>query len=125
MSVSTGQFAKSEETMSKRAFIKTTAAAGLIMAMIGMHRADGGSSDKPNVILIMTDDQGYGDLGCNGNPWLKTPNIDKLASQSVRLDDYHASPYCVPARAALLTGRYADRTGGPQRAGAGLDCPGR
>jgi len=66
---------------------------------------------KPNVILIMTDDQGYGDLSCHGNPFLKTPNLDELASQSVRLDDYHVSPYCVPTRAALLTGRYADRTG--------------
>jgi arylsulfatase B len=59
----------------------------------------------------MTDDQGYGDLSSHGNPFLKTPNLDKLASQSVRLDDYHVSPYCVPTRAALLTGRYADRTG--------------
>ena len=68
-------------------------------------------SGQPNVILIMTDDQGYGDLSCHGNPWIKTPNIDKLAAQSIRLDDYHVSPYCVPTRAALLTGRYADRTG--------------
>ena len=68
-------------------------------------------ADKPNVILIMTDDQGYGDLSTHGNPWIKTPNIDKLAAQSVRLDDYHVSPYCVPTRASLLTGRYADRTG--------------
>ena len=67
--------------------------------------------EKPNVILIMTDDQGYGDLAAHGNPWIKTPNLDKLAAQSVRLDDYHVSPYCVPTRAALLTGRYADRTG--------------
>ena len=66
---------------------------------------------KPNVVLIMTDDQGYGDVSSHGNPWIKTPNIDKLAEQSIRLDDYHASPYCVPSRAALLTGRYADRTG--------------
>ena len=66
---------------------------------------------RPNVVLIMTDDQGYGDLGCHGNPVLKTPNLDLLASQSIRLDDYHASPYCVPSRAALMTGRYADRTG--------------
>lgn len=64
-------------------------------------------ADKPNVVLIMTDDQGYGDLSTHGNQWIKTPNIDKLAAHSVRLDDYHASPYCVPARAALLTGRYA------------------
>jgi arylsulfatase A-like enzyme len=69
------------------------------------------AAESPNVILIMTDDQGYGDIGSHGNPWLKTPNLDKLASQSVRLDDYHVSPYCVPSRAALLTGRYADRTG--------------
>ena len=68
-------------------------------------------ADKPNVILIMTDDQGYGDLSTHGNPWIKTQNIDKLAAQSVRLDDYHVSPYCVPTRASLLTGRYADRTG--------------
>lgn len=66
---------------------------------------------KPNVVLIMTDDQGYGDLSTHGNPWIKTPNLDKLASQSVRLDDYHVSPYCIPTRASLMTGRYADRTG--------------
>ena len=67
--------------------------------------------NRPNVILIMTDDQGYGDVGSHGNPFLKTPNLDTLASQSVRLDDYHVSPYCVPTRAALMTGRYADRSG--------------
>lgn len=69
------------------------------------------TASRPNVVLIMTDDQGYGDVGTHGNPWIKTPNLDKLASQGVRLDDYHVSPYCVPTRAALLTGRYADRTG--------------
>ena len=69
------------------------------------------TKDKPNVVLIMTDDQGYGDLSVTGNPVLKTPEIDKLASKSIRLEDYHASPYCVPSRAALMTGRYADRTG--------------
>jgi arylsulfatase A-like enzyme len=66
---------------------------------------------RPNVILIMTDDQGYGDVSAHGNSWIKTPNLDELASQSIRLDDYHVSPYCIPTRAALLTGRYADRTG--------------
>jgi len=69
------------------------------------------ASDRPNVVLIMTDDQGYGDVSAHGNVWIKTPNLDRLASQSVRLDDYHVSPYCIPTRAALLTGRYADRTG--------------
>lgn len=68
-------------------------------------------ADVPNVVLIMTDDQGYGDVSSHGNEWLKTPNLDKLAAESVRLDDYHASPYCIPSRATLMTGRYADRTG--------------
>ena len=68
-------------------------------------------SDRPNVVLIMTDDQGYGDLSAHGNPSLKTPNLDALASQSIRFDDYHVSPYCIPTRASLMTGRYADRTG--------------
>ncbi len=66
---------------------------------------------KPNVILIMTDDQGYGDLSCHGNPTLKTPNLDRLHSESVRLTDFHVSPFCTPTRAALMTGRYPARTG--------------
>ena len=66
---------------------------------------------KPNVILIMTDDQGYGDLACLGNPFLKTPNLDKLHSESVRLTNFHVSPFCTPSRAALMTGRYPGRTG--------------
>ena len=59
---------------------------------------------KPNVVLVMTDDQGYGDLGCHGNPVLKTPNIDKLYGESVRLKDYHVAPTCSPTRAASSSG---------------------
>ena len=59
----------------------------------------------------MTDDQGYGDLNCHGNPSLKTPNLDKLYSESIRLTDFHVSPFCTPTRAALMTGRYPGRTG--------------
>jgi len=66
---------------------------------------------KPNIILIMTDDQGYGDFGFAGNPHVKTPNIDKLASRSTRLTNFHSSPVCAPTRASLLTGRYHQRTG--------------
>lgn len=66
---------------------------------------------KPNVILIMTDDQGYGDLACHGNPIIQTPNLDKLHSESVRLTNFHVSPFCTPTRAALMTGRYPGRTG--------------
>ena len=67
--------------------------------------------DRPNVVLLLTDDQGYGDLSCHGNPVLKTPNLDRLHSESVRLTDYHVDPTCSPTRAALYTGRYSTRTG--------------
>jgi arylsulfatase A-like enzyme len=66
---------------------------------------------QPNVVLIMTDDQGYGDLSCHGNPVLKTPNLDKLHAESIRLTDYHVAPTCSPTRCALLTGHWTNRTG--------------
>ncbi|MEX2579794.1 MAG: arylsulfatase [Verrucomicrobiales bacterium] len=66
---------------------------------------------RPNVVLVITDDQGYGDLSIHGNPVLKTPNLDALASESVRLEDYHVAPTCSPTRAALLTGHWTNRTG--------------
>jgi arylsulfatase B len=69
------------------------------------------NASPPNVILIITDDQGYGDLSCHGNPVLRTPNIDKLHGRSVRLTNYHVSPTCAPTRSALLTGRYTNATG--------------
>ena len=65
----------------------------------------------PNVIIVISDDQGYGDLSCHGNPWLKTPNLDRLYEESTRLTDFHVSPTCAPTRAALMTGHYANRTG--------------
>ena len=68
-------------------------------------------SNRPNVVIVMTDDQGYGDLGCTGNPILKTPHLDALYNQSVRLTDYHVSPTCSPTRAAFLTGHWTNRTG--------------
>ncbi len=66
---------------------------------------------KPNVILIITDDQGYGDLGCKGNPYISTPNLDALARESVDFTNFYVSPLCSPSRASLLTGRYNYRTG--------------
>ena len=62
---------------------------------------------KPNVIFILTDDQGYGDLSCLGNPVLHTPNLDQLHSESVRCTDFHVAPVCTPTRGELLTGRDA------------------
>ena len=69
------------------------------------------SATKPNVILVITDDQGYGDLSCHGNKFLKTPNLDKLYAQSTRLTNYHVAPTCAPTRAGLMTGRYCNATG--------------
>jgi arylsulfatase A-like enzyme len=65
----------------------------------------------PNILLIMTDDQGWGDLSIHGNPILETPRLDSLARQSVRFDRFYVSPVCAPTRASLLTGRYHLRTG--------------
>jgi arylsulfatase A-like enzyme len=66
---------------------------------------------KPNIVLVITDDQGYGDLACHGNPVIKTPNLDKLHSESTSLTNYHVAPTCSPTRAALLTGHWTNRTG--------------
>ncbi len=66
---------------------------------------------KPNVIIFITDDQGYGDMSCNGHPILKTPNLDRLYNESVHFTDFHASPYCSPTCASLITGRDFRRVG--------------
>ncbi|MBM3844595.1 MAG: arylsulfatase, partial [Verrucomicrobia bacterium] len=65
----------------------------------------------PNFVLIIADDQGYGDLGHTGNPVVQTPHLDRLAAESSRLTDYHVAPTCSPTRAALMTGRWTNRTG--------------
>ncbi|NLX12291.1 MAG: arylsulfatase [Phycisphaerales bacterium] len=66
---------------------------------------------RPNIILILTDDQGYGDLGRHGNPVIKTPHLDRLYDEAVRFEDYHVSPTCAPTRSALLSGRHEFRSG--------------
>ncbi len=70
-----------------------------------------GAATPPNVVIVMSDDQGYANLGCMGHPLLETPNIDKLYSSGIRLTDYHVDPTCAPTRSALMTGRYSDRVG--------------
>jgi len=82
---------------------------GLLLASLStMTAAD---TAQPNVILIMTDDQGYGEIAAHGNPIIKTPNLDQLHASSVRLTDFHVDPTCSPTRSALQTGRYSTRTG--------------
>jgi arylsulfatase A-like enzyme len=66
---------------------------------------------QPNVIIVITDDQGYGDLGAHGNTLVKTPALDKFHKESVRLTDFHVGPTCAPSRSGLMTGRYANRVG--------------
>ena len=66
---------------------------------------------RPNVLIIITDDQGHGDFGIHGNPVLKTPNLDRLARSGVQLTNFYVSPVCAPTRSSLLTGRYNYRTG--------------
>src|SRR6187401_1578113 len=66
---------------------------------------------KPNVLIVLVDDAGYGDFGCHGHPFLKTPHIDRLHAESVRLTDFHVAPMCTPTRGQLLTGMDALRNG--------------
>jgi len=86
---------------------------GTVLGLACVAESNGQSplASSPNVILVMTDDQGYGDLSCHGNPVLKTPNLDKLYQESVRLTDFHVSPVCAPTRASLMAGRDSIRAG--------------
>lgn len=73
--------------------------------------AAGLAGKKPNIIFLLTDDQGYGDLSSHGNPILKTPNLDRLNAEGVRFEDFCVSPTCAPTRSALLTGRHEFKNG--------------
>ena len=92
-------------------WINITAFLSCLGASVICARAEGLAGQRPNVILILTDDQGYGDASCNGNPILKTPNIDRLYSEAVHFEDFHVSPTCSPTRAALLSGRHEFQSG--------------
>ncbi|MFO7974025.1 MAG: sulfatase-like hydrolase/transferase [Candidatus Hydrogenedentota bacterium] len=100
-----------ERTCTRRRFLQGAAvtALGLCAGRAG-HAAS--KARKPNFVLIMADDLGYGDLGCYGNTRIKTPNLDALAAEGLRFTDFHSNaPVCSPTRAALVTGRYQQRTG--------------
>lgn len=88
--------------MTRRTLISTATAPALLA---------GAPARRPNVIIIMTDDQGYGDLSLHGNPHLKTPNLDRIGREGVQFSRFHSSPVCSPTRASLMTGRYNYRTG--------------
>jgi arylsulfatase A-like enzyme len=81
----------------------TILAALLFAPLAALHAADA----KPNVVVILVDDMGYGDIGAHGNPVIRTPQLDRLHAQSARLTDFHVDPTCSPTRSALMTGRYS------------------
>jgi len=83
----------------------------LSFTIIGSATGMAQTIQHPNILLIITDDQGYGDLSITGNPHLKTPAIDNLAKESVRLDNFYVCPVSAPTRSSLMTGRYSLRTG--------------
>lgn len=85
-----------------------TCAAAVSFGLAAAARA--ADADRPNVLLVMTDDQGYGDLGVHGNPVIRTPNLDRLAREAVRIEPFYVCPVCTPTRACLMTGRYNQRT---------------
>jgi arylsulfatase A len=86
--------------------------------------APAAAQTKPNVVLIIMDDVGYGDYGAYGAPDIRTPSVDRLARDGVKFTDFYAAPSCTPTRVALITGRYYQRTalevplGAAQRPGA-------
>lgn len=81
-----------------------------ILCLLMIHCVSVFAADRPNIILIMTDDQGYGDLGMHGNPIVRTPQLDAMAKRSARWEPFYVSPVCTPTRASLMTGRYNYRT---------------
>ena len=76
-----------------------------------LRAAEQTAAKPPNIVFLLTDDQGYGDLSCHGNPILKSPNLDRLHDEGVRFLDFHVSPTCSPTRSALMTGRHEFRNG--------------
>ena len=96
---------------SRRDFLKGLCAGAAVMGTsCASLRFGAQGKDRPNVILIITDDQGYGDLGVMGNPVIQTPNIDAMARRSGSMTNFHVHPVCAPTRACLMTGRYNYRT---------------
>jgi arylsulfatase len=93
--------------MTKFSFAMFAAMAGVAVLARGGELAGA----RPNIIVILNDDQGYGDFSCTGNPVLKTPNMDRLHDEGVRFNEFHVSPTCSPTRSALMTGRHEFKNG--------------
>ncbi|MHC4495996.1 MAG: sulfatase-like hydrolase/transferase, partial [Planctomycetota bacterium] len=98
--------------MKRREFLKAVGA-GTCLAAVGCASAQHtASAGKPNIILCMADDQGWGDMAYNSHPILKTPNFDAMASAALRFDRFYAAaPVCSPTRGSVMTGRHPNRFG--------------
>jgi len=91
--------------------IRTIALTALLLTPLAALHAANASPPKPNIVFILADDLGYGDLGCYGATKVKTPNIDRLAREGMRFTDAHSpASVCTPSRYNLMTGRYCWRT---------------
>jgi arylsulfatase len=97
--------------MNRRDFLKGATLASAAMLTTTEVRGGDAPAMRPNVIILLTDDQGYADMSCHGNPVLKTPNLDRLHDQSVRFTDFHVAPMCTPTRSQLMTGLDAMHNG--------------
>jgi len=96
----------------RRSFLKVLGAGMASLTIPGYIKANQQAADKPNFVIIFTDDQGYQDVGCFGSPSIQTPNLDRMAAEGMRFTDfYSAASICSPSRAALLTGCYPPRVG--------------
>lgn len=83
----------------------------LLAPLAALHAAGPLAGKHPNILFVLTDDQGYGDVSAHGNPILKTPTMDRLRGESVRFTDFHVSPTCAPTRSSLMTGRHEFKNG--------------
>ena len=100
-----------DRIQTRRDFLKVACAgAATLMTSCRLLSQGDGRSQRPNVILIMTDDQGYGDFGVTGNPIIRTPHLDAMAARSGSMKNFYVHPVCAPTRACLMTGRYNYRT---------------
>lgn len=94
---------------SRREFLKAVFS-GVVCSALPLGACRGVAKERPNVVVILTDDQGYGDFGATGNPVIRTPHLDALAQASAQMTNFYVSPVCAPTRACLMTGRYNYRT---------------